>query len=37
MWEFNWGMFWSVLAALAVRGIYMRIWTLIRASVKTWW
>jgi hypothetical protein len=21
MWEFNWGVFWAVLAALAVRGL----------------
>jgi hypothetical protein len=35
MWEFNWGMFWSVLAALAVRGIYRGIGGLINASTNS--
>jgi hypothetical protein len=32
--EFNWGMFWAVLAALAVRGSFKHVWRMVLIAVN---
>jgi hypothetical protein len=30
MWQFDWAMFWSVLAALTVRGVVRGLWNMVQ-------
>jgi uncharacterized membrane protein required for colicin V production len=29
VWDFNWGMFWALLVAFALRGVYRGFWKLV--------
>jgi hypothetical protein len=33
MWEFNWGMFWAVVAALALRGCFNALRKLLGVAI----
>ncbi len=34
MWEFNWGMFWALLAAFAIRGIFHAVRKLLGFTIR---